>query len=57
MSMAIVVPFAQIECYGTVTIIFRILTVNMEYIIVHVARDFACQISIISAEFGSSRFC
>ena len=53
-----VVPFAQISCYGTVTIIFGILTVNMEYhIIVLIACDFAFQILIVSAEFRSSRFC
>ena len=38
--------------------IFLIVTVNMEYhIIVLIARDFAFQLSIVSAEFGSSRFC
>ena len=53
-----IVPFAQIACYGTVTIIFLIVTVNMKYhIIVLIARDFAFQISVVSAEFGSSRFC
>ena len=50
--------FCTIACYGTVTIIFLIVTVNMEYhIIVLIARDFAFQISFISAEFGFSRFC
>ena len=53
-----VIPFAQVACYGIVTIIFLIVTVNMEYHIIGlIARDFAFQISIVSAEFGSSRFC
>ena len=47
-----------IACYGTVTIIFLIVTVNMEYhIVVLIAHDFAFQILIISAEFVSSHFC
>ena len=50
--------FCTIACYGTVTIIFLIVTVNMEYHIIElIARDFAFQISIVSAEFGSSYFC
>ena len=40
-----IVPFAQIACYGTVTITFLIVTVNIEYhIIVLITRDFAFQI-------------
>ena len=48
-----------IACYGIGTIkIFLIVIVNMEYdIIVFIAHDSVFQIWIISAEFGSSRFC
>ena len=53
-----IVPFAQIACYRTVTTTFLIVTVNIKYhIIVPIARDFAFQTSIVSAEFGYSRLC
>ena len=47
-----------IACYGFVRMIFLIVIVNMEYdIIVFIVRDSVFQIWIVSAEFGSSRFC
>ena len=43
---------------GIGTIIFLIVTVNMEYHFVElIARDLVFQLSIVSAEFGSFRFC
>ena len=47
-----------IACYGIRTMIFLIVTVNPEYhIIVLIVRDSVFQLWIVSAEFGSSRFC
>ena len=45
-----------IACYGIVIIMFLIMIVNMEYdISLFIVQVF--QILIVSAEFGSSRFC
>ena len=46
-----------IACYGLVQY-FLIVIVNMEYyIIIFIVCDWVFQIWIVSAEFGSSRFC
>ena len=48
----------KIACYGIGTIMSLIVIVNMEYdIIVFIVCDLVFQIWIVSAEFGSSRFC
>ena len=56
--MMIIGQMHDFHVTGVSTIIFLIANVNMEYhIIVLIAHDFVCQISIVSAEFGYYRFC